>query len=277
MMPINLQSLAAEVRTWLDQNIPPDLALPARGEDISPDIEEWTLDFRRKLGAKGWLAPNWPRYLGGGGLPGQAVAVIQQELGRRRLPPLGLEMTWLVPMRVWGTEEQKARWLVPSLQGEITVTQIMSEPSTGADLAHQMTTAVKTPDGYVVNGEKGYTGFPLTPDYLLILITMDPDGPRYQNLGMVILNARDPGVSVRRRTTIMRTTQRAFAFTDVRVPLDDVLGPAMGGWEVAQTLLDVERGGMGVTLDQRNDIERREREYWKPPLPSPRRTEDPLR
>ena len=265
MTQANLKTLRLEVRTWLAENVPSDLKLPAADEDISPELEAWTRDFRRKLGAKGWLAPAWPKHFGGGGFPPQAATVIMEEMRRLRLPPLGLDMTWLVPLRAWATEEQKAKWLIPTLRGEITVSQILSEPSTGTDLARQDTRAVRDGDEYIVKGEKGYTGTPLTPDYLFILVTTDPDGPRYENLSMIILDAHDPGVSVNRRRILTGKSQRSFVFDDVRVPVVDVIGEEGGGWDVAQTLLDVEHGGKGVTLAQRQAIEERERAYWGKP------------
>ena len=262
MTNVYLEALRAEVRAWLSANVPRDLVLPRPDEDISPEIESWTVDFRRKLGAKGWLAPSWPRHFGGGGLPPEAGSVIMAELSRLRLPPLSLNMTFLVPLRAWGTEEQKAKWLVPTLRGQITVHQIQSEPSTGTDLANQATTAIREGDDYVVNGEKGFIASPLSADYIFILVTTDPQGPKYENLSMIILNARDPGVTLSFRKMLTGRSQRSFVIKDVRVPLENVIGGDGGGWNVAQTLLDVERGGMGVTLEQRKAIEESERKYW---------------
>jgi alkylation response protein AidB-like acyl-CoA dehydrogenase len=251
-----------EVRSWLSANIPECLVIPRPDQDMSLEIEEWVLGFRRKLGGHGWLAPNWPAHFGGGNLSPQAGFIIMEELKRFSLPPLGLNTTFLVPLRVWGTEQQKAKWLVPTLRGEITVHQIQSEPSTGTDLAHQSTTAVRDGDDYIVNGEKGFIASPMTADYLFILVTTNPDGVKYENLSMIILNARDPGVSVRSRKMLTGRSQRSFIIKDVRVPLEDVIGGEGGGWKVAQTLLDVERGGMGANLEQQKMIEEREGQYW---------------
>ena len=263
MTMINLQALRFQVQTWLDENVPRDLVLPTHGEEMSPELVAWTLDFRRKLGAQGWLAPNWPKYLGGGGLPGAAGAVIRDELGHRRLPPLGLNQTWLTPLRVWGTEEQKGKWLPPTLRGEITVYQIVSERAQGgADLAFQATTALRDGDDYLVNGEKGPFGAQLPPDFLFILVTTDPHGPKYENLAMMIVDAHDPGVSVRVQRTLTGTTLKSYAFKDVRVPPENIIGGEVGGWQVALTLVDVERGNPGVTPDQRVAVEERERAYW---------------
>ena len=271
----NLNALRAEIRAWLRENVPQDLDLPGSDEDITPELEAWTLEFRRKLGQKGWLAPSWPKYFGGGGFSAQAGAAIMQEVNRLRLPPLSVSMTFLVPMRAWGTEEQKERWLVPTLRGELTISQLQSEPSTGTDLATQYTTAIRDGDDYIVNGEKGYTSESLTPDYLFSIVTTDPGGPKYENLSMLLISAKGPGVTINRRQSLIGKTMRSFEFKDVRVPVVDVIGGEGGGWEVAQTLLDVERGGMGTTLDERKTIEDREREHWvklpPPPPPPPRR------
>ena len=275
MTQTNLWALRGEVRAWLRENVPQDLDLPGPDEDLTPELEAWTLEFRRKLGEKGWLAPQWPKYFGGGGYNQQAANAIMQEVNRLRLPPLGLSMTFLVPMRSWGTEEQKERWLIPTLKGELTISQLQSEPSTGTDLATQQTTAIRDGDDYVVNGEKGYTSESLTPDYLFSIVTTDPDGPKYQNLSMLLIDAKGPGVTVHRRSSLIGKTMRSFEFTDVRVPVVDVVGGEGAGWEVAQTLLDVERGGMGITLNERKAIEERERAHWvklpPPPPPPPRR------
>ena len=171
--------------------------------------------------------------------------------------------TWLTPLRVWGTEEQKARWLTATLRGEITVCQIVSEPGKGgADLSFQGTTAIRHANEFLVNGEKGPISNPLPPDYLFILVTTDPQGPKYQNMAMLVLNAHDPGVSVRYQRTVVGRTLKTFTFKDVRVPEEDVIGGERGGWEVAQTLVDVERGGPGVTPEQRRAIEEREWAHW---------------
>tara|TARA_B100000029_G_scaffold377512_1_gene372229 strand:- start:131 stop:934 length:804 start_codon:yes stop_codon:yes gene_type:complete len=262
---IDPRALQAAVKTWLQENIPNDKELPGPNDDLTPEMEEWIRSVRRDLGARGWLAPRWPTYFGGGGFPPQAAAVIEQEMRQHRLPPFGINMTFLVPLRVWGTEEQKQKWMTPTLRGEITVCQIQSEPLTGSDLAYQATTAIKDGDEYVVNGEKGYIASQLTPDYLFTLVTTDPDGPKYENLSMVILRSKGSGIDINSRMMITGKSQRSFVINDVRLPIDDVIGGEGNGWEVAQTLLDVERGGKGVTLEQAKQIEITEREHWRKP------------
>ena len=78
------------VSRWLDANatIPEKIDVPGRGRPMPQALKDWAVDFRLKLGAKGWIAPNWPREYGGGGLSNNHAAIINQELSKRRLPPL---------------------------------------------------------------------------------------------------------------------------------------------------------------------------------------------
>ena len=97
------------------------------------------------------------------------------------------------------------------------------------------------------------------------MVTTDPDGPKYENLSMVILRSKGSGININSRMMITGKSQRSFVINDVRLPIDDVIGGEGNGWEVAQTLLDVERGGKGVTLEQAKQIEVTEREHWRKP------------
>lgn len=263
MTSSNIMDLRREVRTWLDENVPTDLPIPIRGEDISSELEKWIQDFRPKLGEKGWLAPNWPSYFGGGGYSPSEGDAILEEVGKTRIPPLGINKLWLFAMRVWGTEEQKGKWLPPSLRGEIDVFQILSEPTGGSDLAHQDTVAIRHDDRFFVNGEKGYTTAQMTPDHLFILTVSDPEGERYENLSMLIIDASDAGVSYKKRNLLMGGTQRSWIIKDVWVPGENVVGEIGKGWTVAQTILDLERGGTGVDKNKQQEVMRREKEYWE--------------
>jgi alkylation response protein AidB-like acyl-CoA dehydrogenase len=260
--PVDLGALRAEVRVWLQENVPANLEVPRGGRDLSPELMQWTLEFRRKLGHKGWLAPTWPTYFGGSGLSSAAGAVIQQELSRYSLPALPINLLWLTALRAWGTEEQKGAWLTPSLRGEITVKQILSEPRGGSDLAGQTTTALRAGDAFLVNGEKGYTSVQYPSDYLFILVVTNPEASGHERFSTVIVDALSPGVSTNHRRTLMGGVQTSYVLRDVWVPFDRLVGGEGNGWSVAQTVIDVERGGPGVTASQREEIEERERQYW---------------
>jgi alkylation response protein AidB-like acyl-CoA dehydrogenase len=170
---------------------------------------------------------------------------------------------WLTPLRAFGTEEQKGRWLSRTLRGEITVVHAISEPRGGSDLAGQKTEAVKDGDGYMVTGEKGYIHGPFKPDFLFMLVNTDPAGPKYENLSTVIMDVDTDGVTFKKGAkTLMGTTDSNAIMEKVWVSADRIVGGEGNGWEVAQCMIDVERGGPGVTTDQRDAIEQRERDHW---------------
>ena len=77
---IDLRALQTAVRSWLQENIPNDAVLPRRNEDLTPEMEEWIRAIRRDFGSRGWLAPRWPTYYGGGGFPPEAADVIEEEM-----------------------------------------------------------------------------------------------------------------------------------------------------------------------------------------------------
>ena len=81
MSIIDLKALQAAVRSWIEENVPSDTVLPSPNEDLTPDMEEWIRAIRRDFGDRGWLAPRWPTYFGGGGFPA-AAAVIEEEMRR---------------------------------------------------------------------------------------------------------------------------------------------------------------------------------------------------
>ena len=73
-----IDSFRKVVSQWLDENakIPPDIPLPRRGNPLPEPLQEWTVQFRKNLGEKGWLAPNWPAQYGGGGLSVHHASII---------------------------------------------------------------------------------------------------------------------------------------------------------------------------------------------------------
>src|SRR5690606_13194754 len=108
-------------------------------------IPDWARDWQRKLFEAGWLVPGNPPGYGGRSASLLEVFVHQEELGRRKIypsyNPQGL--TIIAPsLLVFGTEEQKQRWAVPLLRGDLTAALGMSEPDAGSDLAGLRTRAV---------------------------------------------------------------------------------------------------------------------------------------
>lgn len=246
------QEFRKEVRAWLDANIPRTTAqgFPADGNNLSEEQFLWMRDFRRKLGEKGWLAPLWPKEMGGGGLPVDQAVVIEEELAERDLPQIGdLGLSLGAPaIRAWGTDEQKQRFIPPILKGEIITWQVFTEPEAGSDLASLKTRAVEDGDDFVINGNKIFVGSKYHADYLYTLAVTDPTAPRHQNISAFMVPAGSPGLTITHLDLMAGGGKRMIYFEDVRVPREYLIGGDAGrgkGWWVAQTTLELEHGGSG--------------------------------
>jgi alkylation response protein AidB-like acyl-CoA dehydrogenase len=154
-----------------------------------------------------------------------------------------------------GSEAQKARHLKPILGGEEVFCQGFSEPEAGSDLASLRTRAVLEGDHFTLNGQKVWSSFAHIADWCILLARSDPDAPRHQGLTYLIVDMHSPGVEVRplRQLTGDPEFNEIF-FTDVRVPVSNVVGEVGGGWQVAMTTLLHERGTLGFALTSRLEV-----------------------
>ncbi|MFI2230173.1 acyl-CoA dehydrogenase family protein [Nocardia testacea] len=144
-------------------------------------------------------------------------------------------------LAMFGTEEQKARWLRPLLDCEIRSAFAMTEPDVASSDATNITSTIRR-DGndYVVNGRKWYTSGILDPDCKLIIFMgkSDPDAPAYRRQSMILIPADAPGVEVLRDLPMFgfhdRLGHGEVQFTDVRVPTTNMLGAEGDGFAIAQ-------------------------------------------
>ena len=144
----------------------------------------------------------------------------------------------------FGTPEQKARWLEPLLEGEIRSAFAMTEPDVASSDATQIGMRIERDGGdYVLNGRKWWTTNALHPN-LRILIVMgktDPDAPTYQQQTMVLVPIDTPGVTIERSLPVFGyhdpEGHGELSFTDVRVPVENVVSGEGQGFLIAQARL----------------------------------------
>ena len=253
------ESFRKEVRDWLAANVPKDLIDPVDNMDLSENTEAiYTrgMAFRRILGEKGWLAPAYPKEYGGGGLGVDQQMVIAEELAEYDLPGIALGDTGTgiggAAIMVWGTEEQKQRFLPPILKGEVVTWQVFTEPNAGSDLASMQTTAIREGDEFVFNGSKHFVGQPHKPDFLYALAVTDPNAPRHQNIGAFMVPVDTTGVTLGYMDLIGGGGKRTIFFDNARVSASQLIGGERDGWKVAQATLELEHGGSGRLLDRDN-------------------------
>ena len=243
------QQFRAAVRAWLEHNAPGDLDIPPDGAPLSPETQQRVKDFRRKLGTQGWLAPTWPKEYGGGGLGPAHAQAIQDELAHLVLPSMGDNTRWIPAMMVWGTEDQKRRYVVPALRGETITWQAFNEPDAGSDLASVKTQAVLEGEEYHITGEKAFITGRFDPDYLWTLAVTGWDRPRRFNLGLFMVDARLPGITIKTQRLLMGSERRVY-LDKVQVPADCLVGLPYQGWEIVQSILEGERGGYGFREEE---------------------------
>jgi alkylation response protein AidB-like acyl-CoA dehydrogenase len=256
--PAEAEALRAEFAAWLDANTPPPEQATVRAKS-SADSPPWARRFQRAMFEAGWLLPGQPPEFGGRNASLLEQFVVQEELMRRRVyhsfNPQGLAI--IAPsILIFGTAEQKQRWAVPVLRGEMTAALGMSEPGAGSDLASLRTRAVEDGDGFVVNGQKVWTSGASEADFILTFVRTDPDVAKHKGISTLIIPTDTPGVSRRPFGSMCAKDDLDFNevfFDDVFVSKDNLVGGLNHGWKVATGTLGEERALLWLSNYERLD------------------------
>lgn len=200
-----------------------------------------TSDWHAELATAGFVGVSMPIDAGGGGLPVTCDAILAERLGDGGFPPPPAIAHLAHGIALFGTTEQRATELAHMLDGSVRWCQGFSEPGAGSDLAGIRTRAVRDGDDYVVNGRKIWTSEAVQSDAILLLCRTSDD--RHRGLSVLLLPLDTPGIEVSTILTAWGSEEFAeVSFTDVRVPVDSLLGTEGQGWEIAMAMLVVERG-----------------------------------
>jgi alkylation response protein AidB-like acyl-CoA dehydrogenase len=246
------EAFREELRAFFQVNLPPaeERTDPVRS---SAHIPEWARRWQRLLFDSGWLVPGWPPELGGRNATPIQQMVYFEELVRLGVPrscnPQGLSI--ITPSILdYGTEEQKQRYAVPTLQAEISWCLGMSEPNAGSDLAGLRTRADLHDDRFVVNGQKVWTSGAHDADYCFCFVRTDPSAPKHAGISALVIDMRTPGIEVRPLAELTNPDHADFNevfFTDVEVPAENLVGELHHGWTIAGGSLAHERGMLWIS------------------------------
>jgi alkylation response protein AidB-like acyl-CoA dehydrogenase len=246
-----------EVRTFLQTEYPgvsEDGSVEGGLFDRGERMKEW----RRRVAARGWVAPAWPKEYGGAGLGVKEQFIMNEEFAEFGAPQVGGfgVMMFGPTLIVHGTDEQKREHLPGILSGEALWCQGWSEPGAGSDVASLQTRAVKDGDDYILNGQKIWTTGAQFADWMYMLARTDPDAPKHRGISYLLVDMKAPGVSVQPLTTMAgaQSFNQVF-FDNVRVPVRNRLGEENRGWYIGTTTLDFERSSIGSAVGIRKSLE----------------------
>jgi len=247
-----------EVRRFIAENLPQDIRRATRRAPSYVSREQ-LVRWQKILGAKGWLAPAWPKEYGGPGWNAVQRYLYDEEYQAAdcpRVSPFGVQMVGPV-IYTFGSEAQKRAYLPKILSSEHLWCQGYSERGAGSDLAGLQTRAVRDGDDYVVNGHKIWTSHAHHADMMFCLVKTDTRVKPQQGISFLLIDTKTPGLTIRPIVSIdgNHYLNEVF-FDDVRVPVANRVGEEGKGWTYAKFLLGNERTGIAGVSKSKRKLER---------------------
>ncbi len=222
--------------------------------EIVPKIPEWNQrgmtdkETWKKAGAQGFLGANQPAEYGGAGGDFLFDAIIMEEMAdlRAHAMMISLHSDICMPyLTSYGTEEQKQRYLVPAIRGEVILGIAMTEPGAGSDLASIQTRATRRGDHYVLNGTKTFISNGQIADLFIVVAKTNPDArPPHRGISLFLVESSFPGFRRGRKLDKLglrgQDTSELY-FEDCIVPAGNLLGAEGQGFRMLMEKLQQER------------------------------------
>jgi len=225
-----LQAWRAEVRRFLDRELPQDLVFDY---DCDEDDDRWAAarQFWRKLGARGWISLTWPVEYYGLGRPPVEKWILQEELcnyGAPSHPVIGLAVANTI-LRL-GAREQRLRHLKGIADATVLWGEGYSEPGAGSDLAALTTRAHRDGDHWVLNGQKTLGTAAHRCQWMSVLARTDPNSRKHAGISCFLVPLDTPGITLTPLHNMANGQQNHTFFDDARIPADCLLGTLNQGW-----------------------------------------------
>ena len=230
---------------------------PLAGAEAALPEREQAILWRKRALAAGWLHRSVPQAYGGAGSAPDVMAetVIRQVFDRAGVPHRGsVQGThMLVPTLLeCGTEEQRRRYIPPTLTGEMTWCQGYSEPGAGSDLASLQSRAELVGNEWVLRGQKIWTSQATEADMMFGLFRTEPDAPKHAGISYLLIPMRTPGIDVRPLVMMQGGVDFCEVFFDgVRIPAENIVSRRGEGWKVTRATLKHERMLIGDSAGAR--------------------------
>jgi len=251
--------------------------------ELAPHSQQWEEDqwfpndVFPKMAAQGLLGLKYPEEYGGQGGDYLHEAVLCEEMARAgsggTAAGIGAHINIATPP-IWkfGTDEQKQRYLVPSIAGEIVGALGITEPGAGSDVAAISTRAERVDGGFLVNGEKTYITNGVRADFIVTACKTTADGGHH-GISFLIVDRGEGVTSAKLQKLGWHASDTAtIAYEDVFVPEENLLGPLHEGFKLIMANFQWERlamalgavGGMKLAWERTAEFARTREAFGRP-------------
>jgi 3-oxocholest-4-en-26-oyl-CoA dehydrogenase alpha subunit len=236
------EELRRELRSYFT-----NLMTPERREALSSTQGEVGTgnayrDTVSQMGKDGWLTLNWPKEYGGQGRSAMDSLIFTDEAAVAGVPVPFLTINSVAPtIMAFGTDEQKNFFLPKIAAGDLHFSIGYSEPGAGTDLANLRTAAVRDGDDYVINGQKMWTSLIAYADWVWLAVRTNQEAKKHRGISMLVVPTTAEGFSWTPVHTMSGVDTSATYYSDVRVPVTNLVGEEHGGWKLVTNQLNHER------------------------------------
>ncbi|MEO6198008.1 MAG: acyl-CoA dehydrogenase family protein, partial [Dehalococcoidia bacterium] len=226
-----IREIRTNVTRFMEEHVYPNEHIVEESENGS--AEPLIKDLQARTKAMGYWAPHLPKEAGGMGIGFMPYVYMNEILGRSYLAPRAFgsqapdsgnaEILWQ-----FGSDDQKAQWLKPLVNGDIRSCFSMTEPEVpGSDPTTLQTRAVRDGDEWVINGHKWFTSGAIGSTFAIVMCVSDPDAEAHRRMSQIIVPLDTPGMDIVRPVPVMGETRGnhcEITYKDARVPVTNTLG-----------------------------------------------------
>jgi acyl-CoA dehydrogenase len=245
-MTPEVEELRGRFRAFMDEHLYPNEPALDREDD---EADALLKDLRAEAKAAGLWAPHIGPEAGGSGRGFVAYAFLNELIGRSHWAQLVFgcqapDAGNAEILNLFGTEEQRRRWLLPLVAGDVRSFFSMTEPEvSGSDPTGLRTTAVRDGDDWVIDGHKWFSSGAEGAAFGIVMAVTDPAAPPHRRMSQIVVPVATPGVEVVRAIPVMGHRGRGWSthcevrYSGVRVPVANTLGEPGDGFRIAQKRL----------------------------------------
>jgi len=241
-LPEEIRMLKDTVRKFVDRELIPIEREARDGHKLKPEVRAHLASKAKELGLAGY---DVPREYGGHGMGLVAKVTVWAELSRSiALPSRGVEIFGpnVSPILYHLNDEQKKKYLLPTIRGELKWCLAQTEPDAGGDPGSMRTTAVRQGDHYVINGMKRFITDADEANFTQLIAATDRSKGSHGGISAFIVDMKAPGVKLlRAQELVVDDRPWEIAFENVKVPVEDRIGAEGDGFGHAQHWLNVGR------------------------------------